>query len=122
MRKLSRTAEATTDGPESARCLDGQVALVTGGGRGIGRAIALALGRAGAAVALCARSEDQVCAVAHEISRQKGSALAVRCDVLHRDEVEGMVARVEAAIGPVELLVNNAGQFGPVAPIARHRP
>ena len=107
---------------EPAGRLDGQVALVTGGGRGIGRAIALGLSRAGAAVAVCARSEEQVSAVAHEISLRKGSTLALRCDVLHRDEVEDMVARVETTIGPVDLLVNNAGQFGPVGPIATTHP
>ena len=48
----------------------------------------------------------------------KGSALAARCDVLHRDEVHDLVARVETAVGPVDLLVNNAGQFGPVRAIA----
>jgi NAD(P)-dependent dehydrogenase (short-subunit alcohol dehydrogenase family) len=98
--------------------LDGQVALVTGAGRGIGRAIALALSAAGAAVAVCARSEDEVTAVAREIADRKGRAIAVRCDVLHRNEVEDMAAQVEAAIGPADLLVNNAGQSGPAGPMA----
>ena len=102
--------------------LDGQIALVTGAGRGIGRAIALTLSEAGAAVAVCARSEDEVTDVAREITDREGRALAVRCDVLHRHEVEDMVAQVEAAIGPVDLLVNNAGQFGPVGPIAATDP
>ncbi len=98
--------------------LDGQVALVTGAGRGIGRAVALALGRAGAAVAVCARSQDEVTEAAREIADHHGRALAVRCDVSHRRQVEGMVAQVEAALGPVDLLVNNAGQFGPAGPVA----
>ena len=102
--------------------LDGQVALVTGAGRGIGRAVALALSEAGAAVAVCARSEDEVTDVAREIADRNGRALAVRCDVRHRHQVEGMVAQVEAAIGPVDLLVNNAGQFGPVGPVAAADP
>jgi NAD(P)-dependent dehydrogenase (short-subunit alcohol dehydrogenase family) len=102
--------------------LEGQVALVTGAGRGIGRAIALALSDAGAAVALCARCEDEVTRVAGEIAERQGHGLAVRCDVTDRQEVEGMVAAVEGAIGPVDLLVNNAGQFGPVGPLAATDP
>jgi NAD(P)-dependent dehydrogenase (short-subunit alcohol dehydrogenase family) len=98
--------------------LDGQVALVTGAGRGIGQAIALALSDAGAAVAICARSQDEVTGVAGEIEGRGRHALAVRCDVTDRQEVERMVAAVEETIGPVTLLVNNAGRFGPVGPLA----
>jgi NAD(P)-dependent dehydrogenase (short-subunit alcohol dehydrogenase family) len=102
--------------------LDGQVALVTGAGRGIGRAVALALGDAGAAVAVCARTEGAVTGVAGEIADRGGHALAMRCDVTCRPEVEGMVAEIEGAIGPVDLLVNNAGQFGPTGPFAATDP
>jgi len=102
--------------------LDGQVVLVTGAGRGVGRAIALALSDAGAAVAVCARSEDDVARVAGEIADRRGHALALRCDVTERHEVEGMVAEIEQAVGPVDLLVNNAGQFGPVGPLAATDP
>ena len=98
--------------------LDGQVALVTGAGRGIGRAIALALSDAGAAVAICARSQGEVTGVAGEIEGRGRHALAVRCDVTDRQEVERMVAAVEETIGPVTLLANNAGRFGPVGPLA----
>ncbi len=102
--------------------LEGQVALVTGAGRGIGRAIALALGDAGAAVAVCARSEGEVTGVAGEIAARGGLALAMRCDVTRRHEVEAMAAAVEDAFGPVDLLVNNAGRFGPVGPLAATDP
>ena len=102
--------------------LEGQVALVTGAGRGIGRAIALALSDAGAAVAVCARTEGAVTGVAGEIADRGGQTLAMWCDVTHRQEVEGMVAEIEGAIGPVDLLVNNAGQFGPAGPFAATDP
>ena len=102
--------------------LDGQVALVTGAGRGIGRAIALALSDAGAAVVVCARSLDEVSGVAGQIQGCGRHALAVRCDVTDRQEVQGMVAPVEETLGPVDLLVNNAGQFGPVGPLAATDP
>jgi len=61
-------------------------------------------------VAVCARSQDEVTGVAGEIEGRGRHALAVRCDVTDRQEVERMVAAVEDAIGPVALLVNNAGR------------
>ena len=102
--------------------LDGQVALVTGAGRGIGRAIALALGDAGAAVAVCARSKNEVTSVAGQIEGCGGRALAFRCDVTDRQQVADMAATAQEALGPVDLLVNNAGRFGPVGPLAATDP
>ena len=84
--------------------LHGQVALVTGGGRGIGRNIALELAAAGATVAVAARSADQINETADEIG-----GLAIECDVSDRDAVERMVAEVESAYGRLDLLVSNAG-------------
>ncbi len=84
--------------------LAGTVALVTGGGRGIGRGIALELTAAGARVAVAARTREQVEATAAETG-----SVAIEADVSDRGQVERMVARVEEELGPLDLLVNNAG-------------
>ena len=84
--------------------LQGQVALVTGGGRGIGRNVALELAAAGATVAVAARSADQIRETADEIG-----GLAIECDVSDREAVERMVAEVESEYGRLDLLVSNAG-------------
>lgn len=89
--------------------LAGNVALVTGGGRGIGRSVALALARAGADVAVAARSRSQIEVVAGEIRATGRRAVAIPCDVGERDDVERMVKRVETELGPPEILVNSAG-------------
>jgi len=88
--------------------LDGQVVLVTGGGRGIGAGIARELAGAGAKVAVSARSAAEVEAVAGEID-----GVAIQADVSKREDVERMVGEVEAALGPLDLLVANAGIGGP---------
>lgn len=84
--------------------LSGQVALVTGGGRGIGRRIAVELADAGTRVAVSARTRTQV----EETAEQIGG-LAIEADVSDRAAVEAMVAQVERELGPIDLLVNNAG-------------
>jgi 3-oxoacyl-[acyl-carrier protein] reductase len=88
--------------------LDGQVALVTGGGRGIGAGIARELAGAGARVAVSARTRDEVEAVAREID-----GLGLIADVSDRKSVEAMVARIDSELGPIDLLVANAGIAGP---------
>jgi NAD(P)-dependent dehydrogenase (short-subunit alcohol dehydrogenase family) len=89
--------------------LDGKVALVTGGGRGIGRAIALALAGAGAAVVVTGRDTDKLDAVRAEIAASGGSALALACDVADSGAVDAAFAQARAALGPIDILVNNAG-------------
>jgi NAD(P)-dependent dehydrogenase (short-subunit alcohol dehydrogenase family) len=102
--------------------LAGQAALVTGGGRGIGRAIALALARAGAAVAVLARSAEQLADVVAAITASGGRAIALSADVTDRAAVEAAVAEAERRLGPPDLLVNNAGVGGPVGPLAESDP
>jgi NAD(P)-dependent dehydrogenase (short-subunit alcohol dehydrogenase family) len=88
--------------------LDGRVALVTGAGQGSGRACALALAAEGAAVALVGRTEATLAQTAAEIARRGGRALAIRCDVMVRADLEACVARAVSALGPVKVLVNAA--------------
>jgi NAD(P)-dependent dehydrogenase (short-subunit alcohol dehydrogenase family) len=96
--------------------LAGQVALVTGAGRGIGRAIASTLAREGAAVALAARSATELEAVAREIKQAGGRALAIPTDVRHEAAVEALARRILAEWQRVDVLVNAAGvaTFAPV--------
>lgn len=89
--------------------LDGRVALVTGGGRGIGRAIAIELANAGAAVVPTARSTTEIEAVAEEIEAEGGDALAVPADVTDPDAVADAVDRAVDAFGDLDVVVNNAG-------------
>ena len=102
--------------------LTGQVAVVTGGGRGIGRAIASALASAGASLALVARSEDQLGEAVDGIRASGGRAIAVSADVSDPHAVERMAGEVERALGGVDLLVNNAGDAGPIGPVAEIDP
>ncbi|WP_121742289.1 SDR family NAD(P)-dependent oxidoreductase [Natronorubrum halophilum] len=92
--------------------LEGDVAIVTGGGRGIGRAIAVGLANAGAAVVPSARSTDEIEAVTEEIEADGGDALAVSADVTDPDAVADAIDRADDAFGGVDIVVNNAG-FNP---------
>ncbi len=97
--------------------LNGEVALVTGGGTGFGEAIARRFAEEGAAVAITSRSPAQLKIVASSIERAGGRALAVAGDVTVAADVERVVSEVEAKFGPVSLFVNNAGVPGPFGPI-----
>ncbi len=97
--------------------LSGRVAIVTGGGRGIGRLVAEALAAAGAAVAITARSEDQLVETVASISGAGGTAIALPGDVSDPESVTAAVQQVERLLGPIDLLINNAGISGPVGPV-----
>src|SRR5919199_6322944 len=89
--------------------LDGQVALVTGGSRGLGLQIATALGEAGAAVAITARREQGLNQAAAQLQEQGISSFAVRCDISKNADVEAAVGQVIERLGKIDILVNNAG-------------
>src|SRR3989449_9553474 len=89
--------------------LAGRIALVTGGGRGIGLAVALALASEGADVAVAARSADELEETVSAVRAAGRRGEAVVCDVTQRPNVDAMVARVRSALGDPLILVNNAG-------------
>lgn len=89
--------------------LAGKVALVTGGGRGIGRAICIELARAGAAVVPVARTRAQIEEVADEIRRGGGTSLAVAADATNDADIHASVETVQRELGRIDILVNNAG-------------
>jgi NAD(P)-dependent dehydrogenase (short-subunit alcohol dehydrogenase family) len=92
--------------------LKGRIALVTGASRGLGRAIALRLAQAGAAVGVNYREQAEAAEeVAREIRARGGRALTVRADVADAAQVRDMVARVVSGLGDVDILVNNAGVY-----------
>ena len=95
--------------PTVTNTLNNKIALVTGGGRGIGEACAVALAEAGADVAVCSRSSGEIDAVAEKIRETGRRALAVVCDVTEADQVRRMAEELNSHFGVVEILVNNAG-------------
>jgi NAD(P)-dependent dehydrogenase (short-subunit alcohol dehydrogenase family) len=104
-------------GDVGGRPLDGMVALVSGGGRGIGRLLGARLAGAGAAVGLIARSGDELAAAAGEIHRAGGMAAAAVADVTDQRATAAAVAELRERLGTVDVLVNNAGVSGPVGPL-----
>jgi NAD(P)-dependent dehydrogenase (short-subunit alcohol dehydrogenase family) len=105
--------EAAT--PPSAG-LAGRVALVTGGGRGLGPQLARALARAGAAVAVAARTLSELESTVSAIEAGGGKALALVADVTSHGEVQEAVDAAESELGPIDVLVNNAGRFQAIGP------
>ncbi len=108
---MRRSSNETTSGSERAatRPLENQVSVITGAGRGIGRAVALALSDAGSALALGARTVSQLEEVAAEVRQRGGNALAVQLDVTDPQSVRSFVATVVDRFGQIDILVNNAG-------------
>jgi NAD(P)-dependent dehydrogenase (short-subunit alcohol dehydrogenase family) len=99
--------------------LKGQVAIVTGGGRGIGRAIARKLASEGAAVVVAARSEKEIAEVMSEIQAAGGRAAAVTADLAREIDCIKVVDGARSAFGPIDILVNNAAIYGPVTTVEK---
>lgn len=94
-----------------------KVALVTGAGRGIGKAIALKFAAEGVSIVAAARTVSEIEAVVRKIQDAGGSAVAVPADVAIEKQCEHLVRTGEAQFGRIDILVNNAGNYGPVKPI-----
>src|SRR4051812_10276760 len=102
--------------------LTGQVTVVTGGGRGIGAAIAGRLASMGATTVICGRNQDQVTNTANEISAQGGRCQAMTCDVADLSSVEAFARKVLDSYGHIDILVNNAGVGGFGGPLHKLPP
>jgi 3-oxoacyl-[acyl-carrier protein] reductase len=89
--------------------LDGQIALVTGAGRGIGRSVSLRLADAGAQVVVCARTVRQIEEVQHEIIRAGGKAIAIPADICDERDVDTLFGQIERTFNQLDIVVNNAG-------------
>src|SRR6478735_3800973 len=104
------------------KSLKGGVALVTGAGRGLGRAFAIGLAAAGMRVAVVARSSDQIGETVRLIEEAGGIAVALSADVADPPAVRRMAEETRETLGPVDLLINNAGAPGPLGPACEADP
>ena len=100
--------------------LEDKVALITGSGRGIGRAAAKLFAEHGASILLTARTEAQLAAVANEIRSAGGKADFATADLATETGCEKIVAAARAKFGRIDILVNNAGHYGPVVPVEEY--
>ncbi len=97
--------------------LKGKTALITGAGRGLGRACAVAMAREGASVAVLSRTRKELEETAKLVEREGARALVLEADVAHENAVRETVAEARSVLGPVTILVNCAGIVGPAAPL-----
>jgi len=104
-------------GPEMA--VDGKTVMITGASRGIGEACAVVFASAGAKVALLARSADAIREIAARIGQ---NAIAIPCDIADFSDLEAAVRETEKALGPVDVLINNAGMVEPISHLATSDP
>lgn len=95
--------------------LENKVAFVSGAGSGIGRAIALELARHGARVACCGRRKERLDETVSIIGAENGKGFAAAADITNFDEVAGAIEETETALGPIDILFNNAGSFASIA-------
>ena len=100
--------------------LEGEIALLTGGGRGIGAAVAQGLAQAGAHLALAARTRKELEGVAQDLQACGVKAMPYVCDVSDAQQVESLVAAVRAEFGGIDILVNCAGVYGPIGFLAEN--
>src|SRR5258705_3319743 len=100
--------------------LENKVALITGSGRGIGRAMAKLFAKEGAAVFLTARTEKEIAAVAREIAAEGGKAGFATADLTQVADCQRVFAAAVKQFGRVDILVNNAGHYGPVVPVEEY--
>jgi NAD(P)-dependent dehydrogenase (short-subunit alcohol dehydrogenase family) len=107
---------------DKSRFLDGQVAIVTGAGRGIGAAIAKTLARRGATAVLCGRTRAALDSSAKAIAEAGGKAEVIPCDVTSLESVEAAAQQIESSFGRVDVLVNNAGIGGFSGPLHQLAP
>lgn len=96
--------------------LRGEVALITGGSRGLGLALARQLARLGCKIAICARSKDELESAREILQRERAEVVAIPCDVSRKDQADALVRDVRARFGPIGILINNAGIIR-VAPV-----
>jgi 2-deoxy-D-gluconate 3-dehydrogenase len=104
--------------PNKEFSVEGKVAIVTGAGRGIGKAIALTLAEAGADITVVARTREQIEQTANEIRQLGRKVLAIPMDVTNEDQVKGVVEQTLSQFGKIDILVNNAGIDSPMKPVA----